>query len=400
MSKNSIVTPLSLRGNDFNQVNLLKFLRPLHEKNKNAGFGVGQYAGGIAVANAYNCGCYSPTQNRIYLSPLYQSSNANWHYIDCSTGEVVAYTTGLGTTLAAQAYSSMTYSPTQNRIYLTPYINATSATWHYIDCNTGAVVAYTHGATATGQAYSGAVYSPKQNRIYFAPYLQAAYINWHYLDCTTGAIVSYSAAILSATYVGACYSPAQDRIYFIPFGMSSQANWHYINCSTGSLVAYDHGFGTTIPANAYTGGCYSPTQNRIYFMPRGISSAADWHYINCNTGAIVAYTHGATVASSAFAGGCYSPLSNKIFLAPLGSSSSATWYYIDCNTGAVVPYNHGFGTTIPGSAYSGAVYSPMQNKIFFIPQGQSSQANWHYVKEYSASENTVALMSGAMFNKY
>jgi hypothetical protein len=135
-------------------------------------------------------------------------------------------------------------------------------------------------------------------------------------------------------------------------------------------------------------------------MPRGISSAADWHYINCNTGAIVAYTHGATVASSAFAGGCYSPLSNKIFLAPLGSSSSATWYYIDCNTGAVVPYNHGFGTTIPGSAYSGAVYSPMQNKIFFIPQGQSSQTNWHYVKEYSASENTVALMSGAMFNKY
>ena len=49
-------------------------------------------------------------------------------------------------------------------IYLAPTGQATQSTWHYIDCNNGAVIGYEHGTTsAAASAYFGAVYSPSQN---------------------------------------------------------------------------------------------------------------------------------------------------------------------------------------------------------------------------------------------
>ena len=38
---------------------------------------------------------------------------------------------------------------------------------------------------------------------------------------------------------------------------------------------------------------YVPTQTRIYFLPNAQSAELQWHYINCDTGVAVAYTHGA-----------------------------------------------------------------------------------------------------------
>ena len=399
MSKNSITTPSSLRGDVFSQVNMLEFLRPLHEKNKNAGFGVCQFAHGVTAANgAYLSGVYSPAQNRIYFIPLLQAPLATWHYLDCSTGAVVAYTHGFGTTLPSQAFSGGTYSPTQNRIYFTPYAISTSPNWYYIDCNTGAVVAYAHGASVSANGYLGGTYSPKQNRIYFVPYGQASTsATWHYLDCNTGLVVGYSALVINSSYYGGVYSPTQNRIYFVPFGIGPTANWQYINCDTGAVVTYAHGFGTTIPSQAYTGGVYSPTQNRIYFIPRNARIITSWHYVDCDTGAIVAYAYGVSIPDT-YGGGCYSPLSNRIYMCPIGISSYATWHYIDCNTGAVVPYEHGVTAVV--NAYAGnAVYSPTQNRMYFTPYAQAAQTLWHYVQEYSASENTTALMSNGIFNK-
>jgi 3-hydroxy-3-methylglutaryl CoA synthase len=74
------------------------------------------------------------------------------------------------------------YSPTQNRIYLAPYGQGNQTNWHYIDCSTGSVIAYAHGVTAVSNAYNGGVYSPTQNRIYLAPYGQGNQTNWHYID--------------------------------------------------------------------------------------------------------------------------------------------------------------------------------------------------------------------------
>ena len=65
----------------------------------------------------------------------------------------------------------------------------------------------------------------------------------------------------------------------MPWGMSTTSAWHYVDCNTGSIVAYNHG--ATVVATAYSGGCYSPTQNRIYFTPNSQSTVAVWHYIDC-----------------------------------------------------------------------------------------------------------------------
>jgi len=73
---------------------------------------------------------YSPTQNRIYFVPALQSSETNWHYIDCDTGNVVEYSNNV--TAVSQAYSSGTYSSTENRIYFVPFQQAPQSVWHYI----------------------------------------------------------------------------------------------------------------------------------------------------------------------------------------------------------------------------------------------------------------------------
>ena len=87
-----------------------------------------------------------------------------------------------GITAVNYAYSGGVYSPTQNRIYLVPFGQASQDTWHYVDCDTGDIVGYSHGVTAVDYAYAGGVYSPTQNRIYLVPFGQATQDTWHYLD--------------------------------------------------------------------------------------------------------------------------------------------------------------------------------------------------------------------------
>lgn len=62
--------------------NFLKKLTPLHTENANAIQRVATYNHGVtAVNNAYQGGVYSPTQNRIYLVPYAQASQTKWHFI-------------------------------------------------------------------------------------------------------------------------------------------------------------------------------------------------------------------------------------------------------------------------------------------------------------------------------
>jgi len=202
-------------------------------------------------------------------------------------------------------------------------------------------------------------------------------------------------------YFGGVYSPTQNRIYMIPFGISNVADWHYIDCSNGNVVAYTHGFGTALSFTAYTFGVYSPTQNRIYMNPNGISNVADWHYIDCSNGNVVAYTHGFGTAlpSSVYFSGVYSPTQNRIYMIPYGISNQANWHYIDCDNGNVVAYTHGFGTTLSFTAYLGGVYSPTQNRIYMIPNSISDVADWHYIQTFSDITPSKKLMANGMFNK-
>ena len=81
-------------------------------------------------------------------------------------------------------------------------------------------------------------------------------------------------------YVGGVYAPTLDRIYLVPNSQAPRAVWHYIDCSrNGAVVAYTHSQ-SPVPVNeAYVGGVYAPTLDRIYFVPRSQADEANWHYI-------------------------------------------------------------------------------------------------------------------------
>jgi hypothetical protein len=189
-------------------------------------------------------------------------------------------------------------------------------------------------------------------------------------------------------YIGGVYSPTQNRIYLVPWFQGDQPNWHYIDCATGNVVAYAHG--VTARPYAYFGGVYSPTQNRIYLVPDLQSFEANWHYIDCATGNVVAYASGISIFGNGYLGGVYSPTQNRIYLVPFGQSSQANWHYIDCATGNVVAYAHGI--TAVGYAYMTGAYSPTQNRIYLGPWFQGDQPNWHYID--CATGNVVAYAHG------
>ena len=372
-------------------------LTGLHVKNVNAKHAVASYIhGATAVANAYDGAVYSPTQNRIYLLPRTQSTATQWHYIDGVTGAVVPYTTSA--TAVGLAYAGGSYSPTQNRIYLAPSSQATATQWHYIDCSSGAVVAYSTGVVVSSLAYTGSCYSPTQNRIYLAPLGRSSSATWHYIDCSSGAVTVYThgfgLGIPAFAYAGAAYSPTQNRIYFAPYSQSAVATWHYVDCTNGSIIAYTHGFGTAV--GSYQGACYSPTQNRIYFAPLAQSNVATWHYIDCSNGSVIAYTHGfgTGIITNAYNRACYSPTQNRIYLVPNAISNVAVWHYIDCSNGSVIAYTHGFGTSITTAGYSGAAYDPTLNRIYLAPYGQAAQTTWHYISSTGSAETLAPYMFG------
>ena len=58
------------------------------------------------------------------------------------------------------------------------------------------------------------------------------------------------------------------------------STWYYLDCSDGigTEVAYTHGL--SLADQAYAGGTYSPTEDRVYFCPWKISTATDWHFMS------------------------------------------------------------------------------------------------------------------------
>jgi len=65
--------------------------------------------------------------------------------------------------------------------------------------------------------------------------------------------------------------------------------------------------------SAYIGGVYSPTQNRIYLVPSIQSNQTNWHYIDCDTGVVVAYAHGVTVVVNAYGAGIFANSKYNLF---------------------------------------------------------------------------------------
>lgn len=344
---------------------------------------------------------YDPINDRIYLIPYEACDRPLWIYI-ANDGSVNTYSNGL--TIGKYSYCGGVYSDTLKRIYLVPYAISSSPTWHYIDCVTGNVVGYLNGVVARPYAYIGGVRSPKQGRIYFSPYGQATQVNsWHYISESTGNVITYvgASAVLGA-YASGVYDPVNNRIYFVPFAQCAQSVWHYVNCTNGSVVGYTNTSGTTGVTSGYYGGCYSITQNRIFFAPYAQSNQTKWHYIDCFTGNVNAYFSGITVVSNAFLGCVYFPTQDRIYFIPFATSNGSSWYYLECNVGGVITGTNIVSySSIPTitTAYAGGCYSSTQNRLYFVPFG--STTDWIYLSDLESNVSYVDndLMAGALFNK-
>lgn len=312
-------------------------------------------------------------------------------------------------------YRSGIYVPSQNRIYMMPSAQSDQTTWHYIDCFTGTVVGYSSvpntGSQPVATGYIGGIYDPVFNRIILVPYGQGNAVNWHYIDVTksTPVVTAYtntSGVTNTTAYFGGCYDPTTQRAYFCPDTQATSTTateWHYVDCSltTLSIVGYTRpSIGTSI--GSYQGAVYSPLQNRIYFVPHTAANPTrtQWYYLNVltTTPVPVAYTSPGNSVPNAYSGGVYDPINNKIYFVPFSQANQSVWHYIDCtkstNFIASIPNT----STAQANAYVGGCYSPVNKCIYFAPFVQGGQTVWHYidcVSQTIKSYTSAMTMSGA-----
>jgi hypothetical protein len=373
--------------------------------------------------NAYIGSVYDPLRDRIYFIPFQQAGNSdlNWHYLDCSTGRIRSYNHDLSSSdLNNTAYSGGAYDPVNNRIYFAPRGQASHDQWHYLDCATGGVVGYNHGISSSDLAiwpYYGAVYDPLLKRIYFVPRNQSLFPQWHYVDCQTGSVMAYNhhqslSDFENHAYTGGVYDPSHQRIYFIPYNQtlssSQQPFWHYIDCQTGSVQPYLHGVSSSIGSGHYLGGVYAPTLNRIYLVPHGVNLIG--HYIDCDQGVVMTYARNlqpGSINANAYSGGVYHPLLNRIYFVPNGQANpdqfQSYWHYLDCESQTIQAYSHGFAPQdfqVHNSQYLGGHYDPVHNRIYFVPHNVDQLSRWHGLQTYSSSVPLKMIASLSSFNGF
>lgn len=379
--------------NNYNQDNLAAYLNYLTTTYSEPDIHVLSFNAGITfVSGAYEGGVYSPYQNRIYFVPRGQSNQTDWHYVDCNTGTLAAYTHGA--TVVVDGYSGGCYHPPTDRIYFAPWKQGDEANWHYIDCSDGSVVAYARAGDA-GIEYSGAVYSPNEQKIYFIPNFPDLTPAANLARITpTGVTETYAVGVstTNATYYGGTYCPTLDRIYPAFYGDKS-ATWHYIDCATGTWTAYSHGIDfADLADNPYISSAYHPILNRIYLGPSLQVLRPIWHYIDCSDGSVVGYANPTSLTADLYP--TFSPVTGRLYM--VSSLNSLNVTYID-ETGAVVTET-GVANLSSGKA-AGGVYSPTENRIYPALRYNTGTENWWYIEELNTANVSVSLMGGPLFNK-
>lgn len=356
----------------------------------------------------YAGGAYSPTQNRIYLSPIFALNPPTnlWDYIDCETGQMIKYTNNSGQPLFSnQAYAGGAYSSKHNRIYFLPRSQSAAGWWHYIDCNTGDVVAYPTPVLIPF-AYAGGIYCVDLDRIYLSPSEQSVLSNrWHYIDCSNNTVVEYQAVsgLPQQSYAGAVLCPTMNRIYFVPYRFVT-GPFQYIDCTTGTLGEWFNNSGVPIieggiDQGAYASGIYSPVQNRVYFSPNYMAAYPQLHYLDCNDGNLKVYSKNPNLSVGEVLLGTYVPVVNKIFFSPFfNANTNKRRYYIDCEDGVMKDYFDNSGLTLNFLPYEGCIFSPLNNRLYFIPFGEYNTGSSQYL--YFPVGNTASpqLIANSIIN--
>jgi hypothetical protein len=339
---------------------------------------------------------YCPINDRIYLFWYYVSgATGAGYFIDCHTRKVESYVVEAGD--MAIGYLGCAYFPGTSIIAMVPGGEgvATESNTNYLDVSDNTLHSMGGTFTMVQYPYAGGVYSPTQERLYCVPYGQADESNWHYIDSGGKSITAYAHGLTTFAcqnnaYYGGVYSPTQNRIYFVPYGQSDETFWHFIDCDDGTVYAYYHG--ATVVANGYRGGAYSPTQNRIYFAPYGQSNAISelWHYIDCDDGTVGTYA--APDLHQKYTGAVYSPVSNKIFFIPYEQNTLGYQAFIDCSSGLAGQFEV---SALGDEGYHGGCFDPINGRVYYNPFSNGSDNEWHYIQEMGIKTGLARHMFGS-----
>jgi hypothetical protein len=116
---------------------------------------------------AYYGAAYSPNQDRIYFAPCEAVVETSWQYIDCVSGEVLTFESGM---VSPNPCSFASYSPIENRVYFGRFIDQISpAAVTYVDCSTGVWSTLANSAFTSGNL--AVMFSASTNTTYFVPFL-------------------------------------------------------------------------------------------------------------------------------------------------------------------------------------------------------------------------------------
>ena len=251
-------------------------------------YGIKQSRGQIS----YYGGALNIKSNCIFLAPHYPDCNhaiTKWHFIDCSNNSIHSYASEIIEKIERSSYRGAIYCPTNNRVFFIPYrekLDPELAEWHYVDCETFEVVAYSAESDfdIAPMGYTDAVFCPANNRIYLMPDYQAPLAYWHYIDCLACKVHTYSSdtegtGLEVQAYSGGVYSPLTHRIYLTPYNRITSTTWHYIDCLTATVVSYESLTSMKESEEAYANGVYCEKMKRAYFAPFGQADQSYWQYI-------------------------------------------------------------------------------------------------------------------------
>ncbi len=180
---------------------------------------------------------------------------------------------------------------------------------------------------------------------------------------------------LNGRFFGAMFSNIEQSVFFMPYFeklllMKMDASGVFTTAAHGQ---------TLIGAAPYRGGTFAPLLNRVYLAPMYMGPEMTWHFIDCATNTLVPYPQnsGVTATGEAYFGAVFSPLNNRVYFVPSFMAPKPEWHYIDCDTGNVVSYMPGAGaSTAANQGFADGAYSPTQDRIYFAPYTQGDEPLW------------------------
>ena len=192
---------------------------------------------------------------------------------------------------------------------------------------------------------------------------------------------------------------AQNRVYFLPFRTFDQAFYHFFDTSTSQLFAYKSP-NTDVQKWSYSGGCYVESVHRIYLAPNyQDTKKVCWHYIDCLTNRIQEYRSPdiSKTEVAMYRGAVFSPKQNRVFFLPGGQANECQWHCCDVKQNLVCSYSvYSKSVKIVENGFRGGAYSPLQDRIYLAPFNQGPSDKWHYID--CASCKVVPFSSECGFN--